>query len=156
MKKIFMTVVAAFVMSTAANAQIKDLGLRLFGGDNLGAELSAQWGMGTNRLETDLGWSFGDHFGAISFSGIWQWTGEIGSGFSWFAGPGINAGFWFYDSDVDDDGGLNLAIAGQAGVEYNFNAIPLQLSIDIRPSFSLIPGTDFHWGGLALGVRYRF
>lgn len=155
MKRIILVITATFAIS-AANAQIENLGVRLFGGDNLGGELSAQWGMGSNRLETDLGWTFGDHFGAISFSGIWQWKGEIGSGFGWFAGPGFSAGLWFYDSDVDDDGGLNVAIAGQAGVEYNFDAIPLQLSVDVRPSFSLIPGTDFHWGGIALGVRYRF
>ena len=156
MKRVILVVAVAFAMSAAANAQIKDLGVRLFGLDNLGAELSAQWGKGGNRLETDLGWTFGDNFGAISFAGIWQWTGEIGSGFGWYAGPGVSAGLWFYDSDADGDGGLNLAIAGQAGVEYNFDAIPLQLSVDVRPSFSLIPSTEFHFGGVALGVRYRF
>lgn len=155
MKRIILVIVAAFAIS-AANAQIENLGVRLFGLDNLGAELSAQWDMGSNRLETDFGWTFGDNFGAVSFSGIWQWKGEIGSGFGWFAGPGVSAGLWFYDSDADDDGGLNVAIAGQAGVEYNFDAIPLQLSVDVRPSFSLIPSTDFHFGGIALGVRYRF
>lgn len=156
MKKIILVVASVFAMSAAANAQIENFGVRLFGLDNAGAELSAQWGMGSNRLETDLGWTFGEHFGAATFTGIWQWTGEIGSGFSWFAGPGISAGFWFYDNDVDDDGGLNVAIAGQAGVEYNFDAIPLQLSVDVRPGFSVIPSTGFGWGGIALGVRYRF
>lgn len=156
MKKIILVIVTTFAMSISANAQIENLGVRLFGLDNAGAELSAQWGMGSNRLETDLGWTFGDNFGAIGFTGIWQWKGEIGSGFGWFAGPGVSAGLWFYDGDADDDGGLNVAIAGQVGLEYNFDAIPLQLSVDVRPSFSLIPGTDFHFGGVALGVRYRF
>jgi hypothetical protein len=46
--------------------------------------------------------------------------------------------------------------AGQIGLEYNFN-IPLQLSLDYRPGFYLVPaGHGGAWEGAALGIRYRF
>ncbi len=154
MKKLFIALVAVFTLGTA-NAQIQDLGVRLGGGQGFGAELSAMWGMGGNRLETDLGWHSDDGFTGIEFAGIYQWKGDIGSGFNWFAGVGARLAMWSYDvAGADDD--FALAIAGQAGIEYNFDAIPIQLTLDIRPCFWLIPDTDFHWGDIALGIRYRF
>ena len=154
MKKLFIALVAVFTLGTA-NAQIQDLGVRLGGGQGFGAELSAMWGMGGNRLETDLGWHSDDGFTGIEFAGIYQWKGDIGSGFNWFAGVGARLAMWSYDvAGADDD--FALALAGQAGIEYNFDAIPIQLTLDIRPCFWLIPDTDFHWGDIALGIRYRF
>ncbi len=155
MKKIVLAIVAVFAMGSMATAQIQDLGVRIGGGQGYGAELSAMWGMGGNRIETDLGWSSGDHHTSISLAGIYQWTGEIGSGFNWFAGVGARLAFWTYDIEgVDSD--FALALVGQAGIEYNFDAIPFQLTLDIRPNFWIIPDTEFHWGDIALGIRYRF
>ena len=53
MKKVLLTLVAIFALSTMASAQIKDLGIRV----GYGGEVSAMWGVGGNRLETDLGWN---------------------------------------------------------------------------------------------------
>ena len=129
--------------------------VRIGGGQGYGAELSAMWGMGGNRLETDLGLNLRDHVTGFSLTGVYQWTGEIGSGFGWYAGVGARVAFWTYDIEgVDSD--VALALVGQAGLEYNFDAIPFQLTLDIRPNFWLIPETDFHWGDIALGIRYRF
>lgn len=154
MKKLFIALVAVFTLGTA-NAQIQDLGVRIGGGQGFGTELSAMWGMGGNRLETDLGWHNDDGFTGIELAGIYQWKGDIGSGFNWFAGVGARLAIWSYDADgVDSD--FALALAGQAGIEYNFDAIPIQLTLDIRPCFWLTPSTDFHWGDIALGIRYRF
>ena len=114
--------------------------------------LSAMWGLGGNRLETDLGWNSRDNVTGFSLTGVYQWTGEIGSGFGWFAGVGARVAFWSWDGGSD----VALALVGQAGLEYNFDAIPFQLTLDIRPNFWLIPDTQFHWGDIALGIRYRF
>ena len=157
MKKILLTVVAIFAMSTMANAQIQDLGARIGGGQGYGAELSAMWGLGGNRLETDLGWGNHDHHSNLSLTGVYQWTGDIGSGFSWYAGFGARLAFWSYEAGHEHDGNKSdvaLALVGQAGIEYNFD-FPLQLTLDIRPNFWLIPNTSFHWGDIALGIRYR-
>lgn len=157
MKKLFIAIVAVFAMSTVASAQIQTLGVRVGGGQGYGAELSAQWGFMGQRLETDLGWGSYDHHSNISLAGVYQWTGEIGSGFGWYAGLGARLAMWSWESGYKDhDTDFALALVGQAGVEYNFDAIPIQLSLDIRPNFWLIPDADFHWGDIALGIRYRF
>ncbi len=153
MKKLFLALVAVFVLSMTANAQ-NNLGVRLGGGQGYNAELSWQHGLGSNRLELDLGWHGDDGYTDFNLTGIYQWTGEIGSGFGWYAGIGAHVGYWNYDAINDSD--IALALAAQAGIEYKFNAIPIQLSLDIRPRFYLIPDTDFHWGDIALGIRYCF
>ena len=155
MKKIVLAIVALFAMSSMATAQIQDLGVRIGGGQGYGAELSAMWGMGGNRIETDLGWDNNDHVTGFSLTGVYQWTGEIGSGFGWYAGVGARVAFWTYDIEGVDSK-VALALVGQAGLEYNFDAIPFQLTLDIRPNFWLVPDTDFRWGDIALGIRYRF
>lgn len=156
MKKILLTVVAIFAMSTMANAQIQDLGARIGGGQGYGAELSTMWGLGGNRLELDLGWGNHDHHSNLSLTGVYQWTGDIGSGFSWYAGFGARVAMWSWENGYHNgDTDIALALVGQAGIEYNFS-FPLQLTLDIRPNFWLIPESSFHWGDIALGIRYRF
>lgn len=156
MKKFFLIMAAALAMTATANAQNNALGVRLGGGQGYGAELSYQRGLGGNRLEADLGLRLDDHFTAFNLTGIYQWTGTIAGNFGWYAGVGASAGFWTWESGHDSDGNIGLALAAQAGLEYNFQAVPIQLSLDIRPKFYLLPSTDFHWGDIALGIRYRF
>ncbi|MCR5193621.1 MAG: hypothetical protein K6D59_09985 [Bacteroidales bacterium] len=155
MKKLFLVIAAVFTMAATANAQDNALGVRVGGGQGYGAELSWQHGLGGNRLEFDLGLNLDDNFTAFSLTGVYQWTGEIFNGFGWFAGVGAKLGYWNYDLDgVDAD--IAIGLVGQAGLEYKFQAIPIQLSLDIRPCFYIIPNTDFHWGDIALGIRYCF
>ena len=156
MKKIIIALVAVFAIRGVANAQLSGIGVRLGGGQGFGAELSTMWNFG-NRTEIDLGWSSGDHHTNFTLTGVYQWQGEIGSGFGWFAGVGARVAYWSWESGYNNsDSDIALAIAGQAGIEYQFSAIPIQLSLDIRPCFWLIPETNFHWGDIALGIRYMF
>ena len=37
-----------------------------------------------------------------------------------------------------------------------FDSIPLQLSLDWKPSFNIVPASGFGWQGIALGIRYLF
>ena len=156
MKKFFLIMAAALAMAATANAQSNALGVRLGGGQGYGAELSYQRGLGGNRLEADLGLRLGDHFTAFNLTGIYQWTGTIAGNFGWYAGVGASAGFWTWESGHDSDGNIGIALAAQGGLEYDFKAIPIQLTLDIRPKFYILPSTDFHWGDIALGIRYRF
>lgn len=147
MKKALIAIVMLVAMSMSANAQLSHIGARIGGGQGYGAELSTIWG---NHIEADLGFSSHDSWSHIDLTGIYQWRGDIGSGFGWFAGVGARLGMWFADNSSD----FALGVAGQAGIEYNFS-FPLQLSLDIRPCFWILPETDFHWGDIALGIRYR-
>ncbi len=151
MKKVLVLLVALVSFGFAANAQ-NALGVRLGGGQGYGAELSYQMGMGSNRLELDLGLNSHDDWLDFNLTGIYQWTGNIAGNFGWFAGVGASLGYWGRDGHSD----IALAVAGQAGLEYDFQAIPIQLTLDIRPKFYIIPDTDFHWGDIAFGIRYMF
>lgn len=114
MKKIVLAIVALFAMSSMATAQIQDLGVRIGGGQGYGAELSAMWGMGGNRIETDLGWKGDDGYSMISLTGIYQWKGELGSGFGWFAGAGARLAMWTWELPGND--GADFAL----GIRYRF------------------------------------
>lgn len=153
MKKLFLVLIAVIGLSFAANAQ-NALGVRLGGGQGYNAELSFQKGMGGSRLEFDLGWHNFEHSSAFSFAAIYQYHMDIPAvpNLGWFVGAGAKLDYW---SDAPKDN-VGLGIVGQAGLDYHFKAVPLQLSLDIRPCFYLIPSTNFHWGDIALGIRYVF
>ena len=72
MKKIIISLIALVALSTAAHAQYNNaLGIRFGAGTAFGAELSYQgYVSNINRVELDLGASFGKHYNAISMAAI--------------------------------------------------------------------------------------
>ena len=142
MKKFIMVIAAVLCLSSAAFAQSRALGVRA----TYGAELSYQHSIGSNFVEADLGWFKNGFY----LTGVYDFVFASEGNFNFSAGPGAAVGF-YNDSETS---GINLGIAGQLGLEYNFN-IPLQLSLDWRPVFNFIHG-GFGWEGIALGIRYRF
>lgn len=148
MKKIILAAALVLGFALAASAQPRAVGLR--GG--YGVEVSYQHTLGSNFVEADLG-LVGNGFN-LAATYNWnlvqpQWT-EKGE-WNVYAGPGAAVGV---------GGGVNIAVAGQVGLEYSF-WFPLQLSLDIRPQLGVRTGggaAGFYFGGWypALGVRYKF
>tara|TARA_B100001146_G_C16174699_1_gene431780 strand:- start:1103 stop:1621 length:519 start_codon:yes stop_codon:yes gene_type:complete len=142
------------------------LGLRLGDSDGFGAEISYQKSIGRyTRAEIDLGWRDSREFDALKLTGLYQWVHNIDRGFNWFYGVGGGAGNVDFEPRLNNnnqpyhpDGGLFLFVAGDVGVEYNFD-FPLLLSLDFRPELGLIGYSDFDNSfnfDIALGVRYQF
>lgn len=132
---------ALLVFAAAAVAQPRALGIRA----GWGGEISYQHTLGAeNFLEADLGWSVG----ALSVTAAYDFSIAPVGPFNFYAGPAANV--WFVNG-----GGVGVGIGAQVGLEYTFD-FPLQLSLDWRPMFNLIPSTNFGWYGLALGIRYHF
>jgi hypothetical protein len=80
-------------------------------------------------------------------------------GFYWFWGGGAHFGKWDegYNPRIKNTySGPVLGIDGIIGVEYSFEELPLNLSLDLFPSFNLVGYTG--WGGIngAFSVRYVF
>ena len=192
MKRFIISITILLGAALAVSAQPKSAGLRLGG---TGLDLTYQHYMGKDRfaegnIGLDFGYNANGNVGAkvtAIYNFVWArpaWTDQ--GSWALYAGPGISLGF------VDDqvpyeiagvingyyDNGFMLALAGQVGIEYNFD-FPLCLSIDIRPYFGMhindgrfrIPNTDavvryeskigFYDNGLlgfapTLSVRYRF
>lgn len=100
-------------------------------------------------------------WGGFVVTGLYEnehWTGEY-PGFNWFWGFGAHLGFW--DSGLNPRVGVNytgsvIGIDGILGLEYTFDEIPLNLSIDVLPTINLIGYTG--WGGVnsAISIRYVF
>lgn len=166
MKKLFLS--AVMLLGLAVSAQAQDgnrnaLGLRFGDNDGFGTEVSYQRTFsGNNRLELDLGWSSSHDYDAVKLAGLYQWVWNIEGGFNWYAGVGGGVGTWSYDNDRPgndhfDDNGTFLFVAGDLGIEYNFD-IPLQLSLDFRPElyFNDDYGGDNFGPDLGLSVRYKF
>ena len=153
MKKIVFVALFALGVFSFASAQTNDraIGVR-FG---YGGELSYQQSLTkTTRFEIDLG-LFGYDRGDFVISGIHQWLFAPNGGFNLYAGLGPQIGSYYWGKE--DRYTLGLGLAGQFGLEYNIPEVPLQFSLDWRPSFSIIPsGRGFGYEGFALGLRYRF
>ena len=163
MKKILLSafLLSCIVFSTQAQEFSKNaLGLRLGSSNGFGTEISYQHALSTeNRLEIDLGWrTDNDDVDNFKVVGLYQWVWGIEKGLNWFAGAGAGIGSWSYDQNGYDESGMILLVAGDIGIEYNFD-IPIQIALDFRPELYLDNADyreDNFGGDLALSIRYRF
>ena len=144
MKKCILAAIVCCLMSVTAFAQ-SAIGIR--GG--YGWEVSYQNYLGNStRAELDLGLGHGN---GLNLAAIYQFVGNIDGGFNWYIGPGVDGflGQW-----------IGVGIGGQLGAEYNFDAIPFQISVDYRPiyMFEIHNGEAFapFYGSWALAFRYTF
>ena len=163
MKKLFLLAIFAIGSTVATQAQTiseNALGLRFGVGNGAGAEVSYQRALGeNNRLELDLGWRNDSNFSAFKLVGLYQWVWNIEGDFNWYAGAGGGVGSIEDKRELDRRGndGTFLFLAGNVGIEYNFD-IPLLLSLDFRPEFGFTDYdvVDAFSPDVALGIRYQF
>ena len=149
MKKIILVVAAVLGLAVVANAQPRAIGVRA----GYGAELSYQHTLGADSFaEFDLGWSAG----SAKLGAAYDFQVCPVGPFNFYAGPQAYVGFGNYNDGENTKTVLWAGIGAQLGLEYCFEEIPLQLSLDWKPSFTLVPASGFGWQGLALGVRYLF
>jgi opacity protein-like surface antigen len=161
MKKFFLSTLLLFgfvIMGYSQDISKNALGLRLGDSDGFGAEISYQTRLSdANRLEFDLGWRDGKNYSAYKLVGLYQWVMPLEGNFNWYVGAGAGLGSWSWEdgyTGTSDDGVFAL-LAGDIGIEYNFD-IPLLISLDFRPELGL---SDFHDDldfDIALGLRYQF
>jgi len=159
-KLLFSLMLLGVVLSSNAQKFSENaLGLRLGSNDGVGYEISYQRGLEkTNRIEADLGWRNSNNVSSFKLVGLYQWIWELDKGFNWYAGVGGGFGCWNYNYNGASSSGTVLLVAGDVGVEYNFD-IPLQVSLDFRPEmyFNSSAYRNSSFGpDIALSVRYRF
>ncbi len=146
------------VLAPSFSQNSKALGLRLGGGNSVGAEISFQTPFLQNRAEFNLGFGGNSNWNYWNITGVYQWVMPIDGGFYWYLGLGPSLGNWDYVGKYreDNQGGMSLALALNAGIEYNFSEVPIQISLDTRPELGLINKGGDSWFGLAVGIRYKF
>jgi hypothetical protein len=79
----------------------------------------------------------------MSFSASYQYHVPIRAldGLQWFVGGGLTLTNTF--SDMDGYSGFGLGIFPTGGVDYKFGNIPLDVSVDIRPTFRIVSPTYY-------------
>ncbi|MFP4488595.1 MAG: hypothetical protein ACLFN1_04765 [Bacteroidales bacterium] len=154
MKKLVIIVFALFILGFSAGAQDYRTGVGLRAGFPYGLTVK-HFLNETNALEGILASSWG----GFVVTGLYEnehWTGEY-PGLNWFWGFGAHIGFWDNNNYIDDASvGSVLGADFIVGLEYTFDEIPLNLSLDVMPSVNLIGYTG--WGGIhgGLSIRYVF
>ena len=147
MKKILNLFIFVTIFSVAANAQSdykSGIGLRFGGYYDLVSASYKTFISEQGAIELNLG------FRNYSFGGF--------SSYNWFVlvGGGLTAYNSF--SDFDATSGFGLAIFPTAGVDYKFASIPLNVSVDTRPTVNIIRAdyySGFYFSG-GVAARYTF
>ena len=147
MKKILVTLVAVLAFVAFASAQPRAVGVRA--GWPVG-ELSYQHSLSNNFLEFDLGW-FNN---GVNLVGVYDFVFASANIFNFYVGPGAQIGFYNFKDGDKTLMKFNLGLTAQLGVEAEIPSVPINLSLDWRPTIVSIGGS--FWGGIALGIRYRF
>lgn len=154
MKKLAIIVFALFILGFSAEAQDYRTGIGLRAGFPYGLTVK-HFLNETNALEGILASSWG----GFVLTGLYEnehWTGEY-PGLNWFWGFGAHIGFWDNNNYINDiNVGSVIGADFIVGLEYTFDEIPLNLSLDVMPSVNLIGYTG--WGGIhgGLSIRYVF
>lgn len=156
MKKVFIILILALAAGTIGKAQDYKTSLGLRAGVPYGVTIKHF----LNRTDAVEGILASRYQGFI-ITGLWEnehWTGKY-PGLNWYWGLGAHIGFWDQGSNPNlraTENGAVLGVDGVLGLEYTFDEIPLNLSLDLLPTVNLIGSTG--WGGIngALSIRYVF
>jgi hypothetical protein len=143
MKKIGLITVVLFMTISYSYGQ--ELGVRF--GNISGGNAAVDVIFGTSkytRIHTDV--SFGNGVGVdVLWDFLYRPIG--GEAFNWYVGAGpyiqISDPFW-------------LGVAGEIGIEYRFNQVPIALGADWRPALSIVESTEFHTDIFGINVRWIF
>lgn len=150
MKKLFVfgLFLFCFAFSVQGQSNYKSaIGVRLGGYYDVAAASYKFFISDPGAIELNLGFRpfgyVGFNWTILSVSGSYQYHFPIGKvdGLQWFVGGGVTAYNSFSNFDAYD--GFGLVIWPTGGAEYKFANIPLVVSADIRPGFS-IGGLDYY------------
>ena len=77
-------------------------------------------------------------------------------GLGWYIGPGVHVGFWKRNYRDKYNSTVDIGIDGVLGLDYKIPSVPLNLSLDWQPSYSVVgnAGLSPQFGGIA--IRYIF
>lgn len=78
------------------------------------------------------------------------------AGLNWYVGPGVHVGFYKSEYQKTYSSKMELGVDGIIGLDYKFDGIPINLSLDWQPSVSFTgnSGANVGYGGVA--IRYAF
>lgn len=147
MKKIKLLGLVLFLaVASLSQANAQELGIRFgnFYGNNVAVD--GVFALGEfSRVHADV--SFGS--GGVGIDALWNpiYRPVSTSDFNYYLGfgPSLFLGDPFA-----------LGVAGEIGIEYAFEEVPIVIGADWRPNFRLIEDTNFLADQFGLNIRWRF
>lgn len=155
MKKLLLTIITIALFTVVTNAQDYRTAIGIRGGLPANGLTVKQFLNEKHAVEGILATSY-KGFVATALYENEHWTGHY-PGLNWFWGFGAHLGFWGdYNPYTDNYAGAVIGADFILGLEYTFDEIPLNLSLDFLPSINLIGYSG--WGGFhsGLSIRYAF
>jgi len=157
MKKIFLiTLVISFLSILNLSAQSYNTGIGLRGGLAQGVTIKHFFGKTNNAIEGILAFRWDGPF----ITGLYEIHDDPFKvdGLQWFYGFGAHIGFWDGDNVPWEDEAKSITaigVDGILGLEYTFEEIPINITLDWKPAINLAGGG--YWAdGFALSVRFVF
>jgi len=129
---------------------------------SLGLRIGVPYGLTIKHFMNDYNAVEGilaSDYGGFVVTGLLEsenWTGKYPA-LNWFWGVGAHVGFWDAGANKyvkSNYSGSVIGVDGALGLEYTFDKIPLNLSLDVLPSINLIGSTG--WGGINVGLSARY
>lgn len=155
MKRTLLVVLIASLFIAGAQAQSYKSAIGLRGGDPSGITFKT-FLKGSNALELMAGGGY--FFDNLSVTALYEYEKPTGwtPNLDWYFGFGGHVGFW--NSNYADQYESNMVIGadGVVGLEYTFDDVPINLAIDIIPSFNIVGAPYWFHFSSGLSIRYVF
>ena len=85
----------------------------------------------------------------FALAGLYEWSMPIiTEGFNLYYGAGVHLGVFSEN--------FALGIDAILGIEYKIPSVPFALSLDYKPSLSLLPDVGVDFVNLGLGIKFTF
>lgn len=156
MKKLWLTTVVIISLLTWAQAQDYNTGIGLRGGFDNG--ITIKHFISSSRAIEGIISGRGRGF---ELTGLYEIHGRAFNTdrLNWFYGFGGHLGFWNGKGPYWGASGESypmIGIDGILGLEYSFREVPINLTLDWKPSLNFYRYPGFWGDGGALSIRYIF
>jgi len=156
MKKIVLTSLIAICFATISFSQNYNTGIGLRAGYYNG--LTLKHFLSPNTAFEGI---ISTRWQGVDVTGLYEVQNSfLGSdGLDWYIGFGGHIGFWNGNHTEWGTPGTNysvLGVDGILGLEYSFREIPINMSIDWKPTLNLLGYTGLWTDGGAFSIRYIF
>ncbi|MES2650645.1 MAG: hypothetical protein V4663_02840 [Bacteroidota bacterium] len=158
MKKLIFTLIAGFALLTMSttNANAQDYKNAIGGRFGTANGISFKTGLSKGAMLELIG-NFRSNRNAEYFNltGLYEVYKPINNaqGLNFYYGGGATIGSYRIKGF---DGEAYLSANGVLGLDYKFNDVPFNISLDWIPALRLTQGTGFYGGDVGLGVRFTF
>ena len=101
-------------------------------------------------IEAQFGYNLGCD--GVMLSAVYQYHVPLATGFSLYAGGGLNIGVLHLGKHQESD--FAIGLDPTVGFEYKFAGAPIALAVDYKPNINFTPHSQ--WDLAAFKIRYTF